>query len=148
MTKLKSGQAAWINRLAHAIPFYRHLGISLIRVGWGSAEIQLNVKKELTQSAGFAHGGVSAALIDSAVGLALCTMLDRRELITTVDLNVNFIAPAGPGVLKTRGSIFRKGKRLAVGDAEVRDDKGTVVSKGSATYMMLGKRRQRIVDSS
>ena len=141
MTKLKSGQAAWIKRLAQAMPFYRHLGISLIKVGWGSAEIRLQVKKELTQSAGFAHGGVSATLIDSAVGLALCTMLDQRELITTVDLSVNFIAPAGPGVLTTRGRIFRKGKRLAVGDAEVRDEKGTVVSKGTATYMMLGKKR-------
>jgi len=148
MTKLKSEQAVWIKRLARAIPFYRHLGINLTKVGWGTAEIRLKVKKELTQSAGFAHGGVSAALIDSAVGLALCTMLNQRELITTVELNVNFIAPAGPGVLTTRGRIFHKGKRLAVGDAEVRDEKGTLVSKGSATYMMLGNERQRIVDLS
>jgi uncharacterized protein (TIGR00369 family) len=148
MTKLKSGQAVWIKRLARAIPFYRHLGINLTKVGWGSAEIRLKVKRALTQSAGFAHGGVSAALIDSAVGLALCTMLDQRDLITTVELNVNFIAPAGPGVLITRGRIFHKGKRLAVGDAEVRDEKGTLLSKGSATYMMLENKRQRVMELS
>ena len=148
MTKLKSEQAAWIKRLARAMPFYRHLGITLTKVGWGNVEIRLKVKKELTQSAGFAHGGVSAALIDSAVGLALCTILDQRELITTVELNVSFIAPAGPGFLRTRGSIFHKGKRLAVGDAEVRDEKGTLVSKGSATYMILSNKRQRVVELS
>jgi uncharacterized protein (TIGR00369 family) len=148
MTKVKSGQAAWIKRLARAIPFYRHLGINLTKVGWGSAEIRLKVKKGLTQSAGFAHGGVSAALIDSAVGLALCTMLDQRDLITTVELNVNFIAPAGPGVLTTRGRILHRGKRLAVGDAEVRDKKGTLVSRGSATYMMLENKRQRVIELS
>jgi len=144
MTKVKSSQVVWIRRLARAIPFYRHLGINLTKVGWGNAEIRLKVKKQLTQSVGFAHGGVSAALIDSAVGLALCTMLDQRELITTVSLNVNFIAPAGPGVLTTRGRIFHKGKHLAVGDAEVRDEKGTLVSTGSATYMMLGNKRKAL----
>jgi len=148
MTKVKSRQLVWIRRLARAIPFYKHLGINLTKVNWGNAEIQLKVKKQLTQSVGFAHGGVSAALIDSAVGLALCTMLDQTELITTVSLNVNFIAPAGPGVLTARGRIYRKGKHLAVGDAEVRDEKGTLVSKGSATYMRLKKRRPRIVESS
>ncbi len=60
------------------LPFYKHLGITLTEVNWGNAEIQLNVTRKLIQSAGFAHGGVTAALIDSAVGLALCTMVDPQ----------------------------------------------------------------------
>lgn len=130
------------------MPFYKHLGITLARVSWGSAEIRLKVKTRLTQSAGFAHGGVSAALIDSAIGLALWTMLNPQELITTVELNVNFIAPAELGILKTQGKIVHKGKRVAVGDAEVRDERGRLISKGSATYMILGKSRQRVLDLS
>ena len=147
MRKLHSRQAFWVKRLAKTLPFYKHLGITLERVSWGTAEIKLKVTKELTQSAGSAHGGVMSALVDSAVGLALCTMLDRRELITTVELNVNFIAPAGLGVLRTRGKIAHKGKRLAVGDAQVRNEQGRLVAKGSATYMILGN-RQRVSDSS
>jgi acyl-CoA thioesterase len=130
------------------MPFYRHLGINLTGLGWGRAEIQLRVERRVTQSAGFAHGGVAAALIDSAVGLALCTMLDPEELITTVELHVSYIAPAEPGVLKSRGKIVHKGKRVAVGDAEVRDERGRLISRGSATYMILGSNRQRILDLS
>jgi uncharacterized protein (TIGR00369 family) len=130
------------------MPFYKHLGITLTRVGWGRVEIRLKVTRRLIQSAGFAHGGVTAALIDSAVGLALCTMLDSKEMITTVELNVNFIAPAELGILKARGKIIHKGKRVAVGDAEVRDGRGKLVSKGSATYMILGNNRQRVLDLS
>jgi uncharacterized protein (TIGR00369 family) len=148
MRRLKSKQAAWITRLASAIPFYKRLGITLAKTSWGSVEIQLNVTRGLTQSAGFAHGGVAAALIDSAVGLSLCTMLDPQELITTVELHVNYIAPAELGVLKGRGKIIHKGKRVAVGDAEVRDGNGRLVSKGSATYMIIGKSRQRVLDLS
>jgi uncharacterized protein (TIGR00369 family) len=135
--------AGWIKRLARRMPFYRHLGINLIRVGRGSAVIQLKVERRLTQSAGFAHGGVAAALIDSAIGLALCTMLDPEEHITTVELHVNYIAPAQIGVLKSRGKIIHKGKRIAVGDAEVRDEGGKLVSKGSATYIILNNGQQR-----
>jgi uncharacterized protein (TIGR00369 family) len=127
------------------MPFYRHLGINLAGIGWGRAEIHLKVGRRLTQSAGFAHGGVAAALIDSAVGLALCTMLDPQEHITTVELHVNYIAPAQLGVLKSRGKIIHKGRRIAVGDAEVRDERGKLVSKGSATYIILDNAQQRTI---
>jgi acyl-CoA thioesterase len=65
-------------------------------------------------------------------------MLDPEELITTVELHVSYIAPAELTVLKSRGRIVHKGKRVAVGDAEVRDERGRLISRGSATYMILG----------
>jgi len=148
LSKLDYKQANWIRRLANIIPFYRHLGITLMRANWGTAEIQLKVTRKLVQSTGAAHGGVTASLIDSAIGLALCTMVDPRVLVTTVGLNVNYIAPAGLGVLKARGRILHKGNRIAVGDAEVRDEHGRLVSNGSATYMILEKTRKRILSPS
>jgi uncharacterized protein (TIGR00369 family) len=57
-------------------------------------------------------------------------MLDPEEHITTVELHVNYIAPAQIGVLKSRGKIIHKGKRIAVGDAEVRDEGGQARLKG------------------
>lgn len=104
--------------------------------------MRLKVRRELTQDAGAAHGGVAASLIDSAVGLALCTMLSSQELITTVELKVNFLAPAKPGILRASGKILHKGKRIAVGDGEVRNEKGTLIAKGLVTYMILPNRGQ------
>ena len=124
MTEPNSKNAAWIKQLACAIPFYKHLGITLTGVNWGNAEIQLKVTRKLVRSAGFAHGGVTAALIDSAVGLALSTMIDPRDRVTTIELHVNFIAPAKLGFLKAQGQILHRGRRTAVGDAEVRDEDG------------------------
>jgi uncharacterized protein (TIGR00369 family) len=130
------------------MPFYRYLGISVTEMGWSRAEIKLKVERRLTQSAGFAHGGVAAALIDSAVGLALSTMLNSQEHVTTVELKVNYIAPAELGVLIARGKIIHKGKRIAVGDAEVRNKEGKLVSKGSATYIILENNQQRTIGLS
>ena len=119
------------------MPFYGHLGITLKKLSWSRSEIRLTVTRRLTQSAGSAHGGVTASLIDSAVGLALCTMLSPQEHITTVEMKLNFIAPAKLGVLRTRAKILHKGKRIAVGDAEVLDESGKLIAKGTATYMIL-----------
>ena len=134
-----SRSRAWIWQLAKEMPFYRHLGINLTRLGRGRADIELRVGEHLTQGAGVAHGGVAASMIDSAVGLALCTLLRSRELITTVELKLNYITPAKPGLLKATGLILRKGKSIAVGEAEVRDVKRELVAKGLVTYMILAE---------
>lgn len=137
MTKPSSRRMIWIWRLAREMPFYKHLGMHLTRLGAGRAEIRIKVTKRLTQDAGVAHGGVAAALIDSAVGLALCTMLDAEEFITTVELKVNFTAPAQLGLLKASGHIIHKGKRIAVGEAEVKDQKRRLIAKGLVTYIIM-----------
>lgn len=101
----------------------------------------MRVDKGLTQLAGFAHGGASASLVDSAVGLAICTMIDPGAAITTIDLQVNFLAPAKPGSLTARGRVVHMGKRTAVGDCQVADEDGKLVSKGTATYLILENRK-------
>ena len=137
MRRLFATQNEWVRQLAAKMPFYRHMGIHLTKLGRGRSEIRIGVGRRLTQQAGLAHGGVSAALIDSAVGLALCTIIDRGSVIRTINLQVNFLAPAKPGSLTARGRIIHKGKQTAVGDCQVVDGDGKIVSNGTATYMIL-----------
>lgn len=134
----------WIRGLAARMPFYRFMEIRLVRLGWGRSEITMKVTERLTQNAGVAHGGVCASLIDSAVGIAICTMIDKGDAITTVDLQVSFLAPAKPGPLNARGETVHMGKRIAVGDAKVTDENGKLVAKGNATYMILKNRNTNI----
>lgn len=129
----------WVKRLADSMPFYRHLGIRLVGLRRGCSEVQLRVTRSLTQSAGVAHGGVAASLIDSAVGLALCTLIKPEQLITTVEMKGNYLSPAPLGTLKARGKIIHRGKRIAVGEAEVRVKK-ELVAKGLVTYVILDRR--------
>lgn len=133
--------------MAETMPFYRHMGITLTKLRLGASEIKVKVTKGLTQSAGFAHGGVATSLVDSAVGLALCTLLQPRESITTIELKVNFLAPAKPGLLKAKGWIIHKGKRTAVGESEVKDQRRKLIAKGLVTYMILTDRQRPRLDA-
>lgn len=131
----------WIRHLARSMPFYRHLGIRLVGLGRGSSKVQLRLTRSLTQTTGVAHGGVAASLIDSAVGLALCTLIKPEQLITTVEMKVNYLSPAPVGMLRSTGKIIHKGKRIVVGEGEVRGKKG-LVAKGLVTYVILDLRRK------
>jgi uncharacterized protein (TIGR00369 family) len=133
-----------VKRMARSTPFYRHLGIRLIGLRPGISELQMRVTRSLTQSAGVAHGGVAASLIDSAVGLALCTLIKPGQLITTVEMKLNYLAPVPLGTLKAKGKILHRGKRIAVGESEVRVKKA-LVAKGLVTYVILERKRTNAV---
>ena len=123
--------------MERSIPFCKYLGITIVRLGHGRAEIKLNVTKSLTQSRGVAHGGIAATLVDSSIGFALYTLIKPAQKTTTVEMKVNYLAPATPGVLKAEGRIIRRGRRIAVGESEVRDENGLLIAKGLATYITL-----------
>ena len=139
-----SANMNWVKRVARSMPFYRRLGIRLVGLSRGCSELQLRVTRSLTQSAGVAHGGVAASLIDSAVGLALCTLIEPEQLITTVEMKLNYLSPVPIGTLKASGKIIHRGKRIAVGEAEARVRK-TLVAKGLVTYAILDRKRTNTV---
>lgn len=91
------------------------MGIRLVRLG--RSELRLKITRSPTQDFGVAHGGVSASLIDSAVGLALCTLIRPEQMISTVEMNVNYFTPAPLGLMKATGRIIHNGKRISVGES-------------------------------
>ena len=52
------------------IPFVEHLGFELLRLEPGIGEIAIDVREELTNSLGVAHGGLLMTLMDVAMAHA------------------------------------------------------------------------------
>jgi acyl-CoA thioesterase len=119
--------------------FGQLLGLELVEAAGGTSRIRLQVRPELLNFGGAVHGGVISSMVDVAIGVA-CHSLDaegRRPQATT-DLNVTFVRPARDGVLECVGRIRRRGRSLAVGEAEVSDGEGRLVALGRATYLVGG----------
>ncbi|HUH68828.1 MAG TPA: PaaI family thioesterase [Mycobacterium sp.] len=55
------------------------------------------------------QGGFLAAKLDDTLGPALVATLDEGQFAPTLDLHVQFLAPARPGRLVGRGRIVRRG---------------------------------------
>lgn len=125
-----------LNALIPKMPFNHLLGLRVSRVHADGITLELEVTSQLTNLLGTLHGGVTASLIDSAIGMAIIGQLGGRPA-TTVELKLNYLRPASLGKIRARSKIVRIGKTLAVGTAEVREAHGHLIAMGSATYLPL-----------
>ena len=105
--------------------------------GVGSASMTIQDKHR--QSAGVVQGGIIVALADYAFFRAVQSLLEPGQEAVTLELKVNFLAPARDGELTATSRIVRSGRRVIVGDMEVADLNGTLIAKGLGTYLMVGQ---------
>ena len=82
------------------------------------------------------------AMADLVFFEALVPMLQPDESAATVELKVNYLSAARLGdVLVAEGRITQRGRRIVVGDMEVREaTSGRLLLKGLGTYV-VGRRR-------
>jgi uncharacterized protein (TIGR00369 family) len=120
--------------------FMATVGAELVRVVPGEVDIQLRPDPRLTQQHGFLHAGVVIAVVDSACGYAALTLMEEAAEVLTVELKVNFLAPATGESLLARGRVLRPGRTLTVCSGEavaVADGTETVVATLLTTMMAV-----------
>lgn len=117
-------------------PMARLLGFELVEASGGRAVMQVVPRAEHENGAGVTHGGVTAALIDSATGCAILSVVAPDAVIATVDLNITYARPIpiDGGTLTATATVDHLGRTVAVASCEVRDPRGRVVTLGRATY--------------
>ena len=125
-----------LNALMPRIPFNQQLGLRVSRVYSDGLALECEIRPEMTNYIGTLHGGVTAALMDVAVGMAVIGQRGGAPA-TTVELKLNYLRPVQEGRIRTRARLLKLGKTLAVGTAEVRDQQGRLLASGMATYMLL-----------
>ena len=108
--------------------------------GRGTALMQ--IKEKHKQAAGAVQGGIIVTLADYAFHRAVRSFMQPGQLAVTVELKLNFIAPAREGQLTAAASIVSRGRRLIVGDMEVTNQDGTLIAKGLGTYSLIGSTGQ------
>jgi acyl-CoA thioesterase len=130
----KEKYLAQVKDLVNRSPYYQLLGIEIVKMRKGVSTLRMRFRKELTHALGMMHGGAIASLADSAVAMALITLVDPSDRITTIEFKVNFVAPVEEGKLTAQAKILHRGGKTAVGDVEVLNEKGDLVAKVIATY--------------
>jgi uncharacterized protein (TIGR00369 family) len=120
-------------RLRNA-PFNAWMDLRVRSLDENVVELGLTWKPEMVSNTEMkvVHGGVLAALIDTAADFAIAAKLGRA--VPTVDLRIDYHLPARLGDLRARAHVIRLGGTLAVAEAEVFDSDGRMVASGRGTY--------------
>lgn len=114
--------------------FWKHLGMSTVVGVDGITRIQLTVHENLIQFYGNLHGGVIAAMIDSAIAVAINQELDPGEGASTVEMKINYLRAISEGTLWAEGKVIQKGRSIVVGQGELKDEAGQILAIGTATF--------------
>jgi uncharacterized protein (TIGR00369 family) len=122
-------------RLA-ANPFVQFMGIAVPQLGRGYARFVLPLRPDFLNSQGFLQGGVMAALADEAVAYALFSLAKPGELLNTVEMKINFLAPVQQGEIEAQAHIVKRGRTLSLGEVAVRQGE-RLVAKAMCTYIHL-----------
>ncbi|MEE8399730.1 MAG: PaaI family thioesterase [Desulfobacterales bacterium] len=127
-----------LNRIVSESPYFSLLSMKMVDIGIGFSLFEMDVDRKHFHPFGFTHGGVFASIIDSAAFWAMHFDLDDPDSrMISVDLKLNFLAPAASGKLIARGRRIKHGKTLGYAEAEVTDEKGKILAHGTSTLMTL-----------
>jgi uncharacterized protein (TIGR00369 family) len=118
------------------VPFNRLLGIRGESATEGRCVLRLPVKGDLVGDPRrpAIHGGAISSLMDTAGGVAAWSALGDDESVSTVDLSVDYLEPAGlDGDLRADAQLIRKGNRVC--HVRISVTQGAVlVAEGRAVY--------------
>ena len=108
-------------------------GLSADGVGSGT----MVIRKEHLQTEGVVQGGLIVTLADYALYRAAKSTLNPDQSNVTVELKVNFIAPAKDGELTATARIISSGRRIIVGEVEVTDERQILIARGLGTNLVV-----------
>jgi uncharacterized protein (TIGR00369 family) len=104
-------------------------------VGPGTARVRFSADERNTRPGGTVSGPVLMALADAAFYVALLGAIGPVPLAVTTNFTINFLRKALPGELVAEVRLMKVGKRLAVGEVELRHaDADDLVAHVVATY--------------
>ena len=121
----------------NAIPLLRTLGIRLTEIGDCHAVMEVDVTDKHSNYFGGAHGGLIATLVDTVCFFPR-PVLPSGRLVTTSNLNVNYVRAAAPGDhLVARSELLHLGRRTASLSVRVTKGEDELVAHGTVTLIVL-----------
>lgn len=113
--------------------FYRWAGVEVIDASPGVVEIAIEANPQHLNLQGLVHGGILATLADTAMGLAVRTVLEPSRRHVTVQLGIEFLSPGRPGRITARGRSVKIGTQLGFAEADVMNADGRLLARAHST---------------
>jgi uncharacterized protein (TIGR00369 family) len=115
------------------------VGFEVDRLYEGGAVLTMRVRERHRQVHNVVHGGVIAALADTAAAIAAYTVAPEGVELVTIELKINYLLPVRAGKVEAEGKVLRIGRNFVVVECEVRN-RGELAAKALMTFGAAGGR--------
>jgi uncharacterized protein (TIGR00369 family) len=122
-------------------PMARLIDFRLRTAEPGRIVMELEPHESLENTIGLLHGATAAALLDTAMGCAISTMLPAGQGAVTLDLKLAYLRPLSvkSGKITAEGKIIKLGRQTSYAEGFVRDGAGNLAVHATATFSMIGE---------
>jgi len=122
--------SAWVE----LAPFEELLGLTIESAVVGEAILSMPFVVKLAQGGGVLHGGALTTLADTAVAMAIKSLLPPGTVFATTDLSTRFLAPVRSGRVTAKATVHGPQGRTFHGEATVTDADGREVARFTSTF--------------
>ena len=115
------------------------LGYDIVEVSKGRVVVTAEPHAGHLNPAGTIHGGLAATLLDSCMGLAVQSMLDKGFAQTTLEFKISLVRPVTPetGLVKAEGTVLSCGRRIGTAEGKLTDKNGRLLAHATTTCLIF-----------
>ena len=120
-------------------PYLAGLGIVFDRYEPDSVTIRLPFREDLTNDGTYYHGGVVAAVVDTAGAAAAWSNhdFDKGTRASTISMAIQYVGACKKSDLLCHARTVRRGRELTFTEITATDTDGTVVAHAVQTYRIV-----------
>ena len=117
----------------------RTLGYTIAEAEAGRVLVTAEPDDSLLNPAGTVHGGFSATLLDSCMGLAIQSTLEKGLSSTTLEFKISLVRPITPktGPIRAEGVVQQRGRRVGTAEGKITDRAGQLLATGTTTCLIF-----------
>jgi uncharacterized protein (TIGR00369 family) len=117
----------------------RTLDYDITEAGHGRVVVVAEPGEQHLNPAGTVHGGLAATMLDSCMGLAIQSTLEKGVGSTTLEFKISFVRPITPqtGLIKAEGVVLNRGRRVGTAEGRVTDGSGRLLVHATTTCLIF-----------
>lgn len=115
-------------------PFEEYLGMRIDEAKEGRAILSMPFRAAHCQGKGLMHGGAVTALADTALAIAIKTLLPEGTHFATIEMTLKFHAPVRWGAVLAIAEVNERNERDIAGQAEIVTEDGTKAATFRAVF--------------
>jgi uncharacterized protein (TIGR00369 family) len=120
-------------------PFEQLLGSSIEYASEGQATLSLPFTVKLANGGGVMHGGAMTTLADTAVAMAIKSLLPPGTQFATTDLVMKFIAPVVSGTVTAHARVESDDDHVYHGECELRGEMDQLYATFTSIFKIVHK---------
>ncbi|MGE0385951.1 MAG: PaaI family thioesterase [Gammaproteobacteria bacterium] len=103
----------------------------VIELREGYVKMRFKARPEFRNPGGAMQGGLVTAMLDMGMGYA------SIDIYTTASMNIEILRPVMADEVVVAARVVRNGRRIVFAEAQMHDDAGTLLARGTQTGVIV-----------